>query len=150
MNLEQKMRRLIRERRFKGRIHIPYSQRRPLPVPGTDGGSRYSASSMQVRPRRRLRLVSYNIAGIVNKKEDLMEMLRQMYKPDVVALQETVLGAGYPVRLPGYTVVEGVRTPQQRAVALAVRRPAQFFPLNPRRSKLLPRFSVRVCLPTLL
>ena len=62
---------------------------------------------MAVNPNRRNSgkgIVQWNCQGIGNKKEELLELIEKM-KPEIIALQETMIGNGKEFRIPNYTIL---------------------------------------------
>lgn len=69
-----------------------------------------------------LRVASWNISTITNKRQDLQDFLR-LEKVQVLGLQETQRKpGGWPLRLGGFTVYESIMTngPGERGIALVV------------------------------
>ena len=62
------------------------------------------ASNMNINERKNdSNLIKWNCQGIRNKKDEILEMI-QLYKPAVIALQETILWQNTEFCIPNYSM----------------------------------------------
>ena len=122
------------------RRHVPYLERVGRGVSRPERQRREAAHGSQDPPEGRstpeatlsLNCCSYNISG-VDKKRYEIQHFTQLVKPDVLALQETLLTATHwDLRIPGYNVYSSLGDTAQstRGVSICVRSTYQSVPIG--------------------